>query len=123
LKANRESKFIFIFPPHFPSSSFLPSPLNLSPPPITTTFGTERHHRRRHPPSSTSGRPPTTPTIQELAGRTTPTAPDHCRHHQALMPTTIQCLRSPPTVPAPIIQTRLFLSHLLHLPSPPTTGT
>ncbi|KAE8124665.1 hypothetical protein FH972_019530 [Carpinus fangiana] len=98
-------QFIFISLPIFPLllPLSLQSPLNLSPSPITTTFGTERHHRRRHPPNSTSGPPPTTPTIQEPAGRTPPTAPDHCRHHQALMPTTIQCLRSPPTVPAPTI--------------------
>jgi hypothetical protein len=110
LKANRESSLFsfslssFLLSPHSSHAALsLPSPLSLSPPPITTTFSTERHHRRRHPPSSTSGRLPTTPTIQEPAGRTPPTAPDHCRHHQSLMPTTIQCLRSPPTVPAPTI--------------------
>jgi hypothetical protein len=93
---------------HFSSPFSLFSVLSLSPPQsftsaITTTFGTKRHHRRCHPPNSTGAPPPTTPTIRGLAGRTPLTAPDHCRHHQALMPTTIQCLRSPPTVPTPTI--------------------
>jgi hypothetical protein len=123
------SQIYFHFPSPFSFSSFLlthHTPLSLPP----QSFASAHHHHFRHraPPSATSPtelhqRTATDNDHQELAGQTTPTAPDHCRHHQALMPTTIQCLHSPPTVPAPTIQSRLFLSHLLHLPSPPTTGT